>query len=69
MSFLRKLKLFFVLPPKPPLDKEVEYKRKIAAQKIVKLMSSGNVLLQQGRYITKNDVVAKKHKLANYKFS
>jgi len=52
--------LFSLIPPSPP--KHGEKERRILRRKAVGHASTGNVLLQSGRYATKEDCAARKKK-------
>lgn len=67
MSMLKKLISAFELPPPPPSNTEADRER--LARGVVAERSHGNVLLQQGKYYTKEDIEAEYENVRRYDFS
>ncbi len=61
------MKLFsFLWAFKPPrVPKHTAEDKKRLEKKAIMLASKGNILFQQGRYITKQDIIAAKKRLAS----
>lgn len=66
MSLLETLRRVFELPPAPPASTETDRER--LARSVVAERSHGNILLQQGKYYTKEDLEAECEQVRRYDF-
>lgn len=54
--FLEFVRLAFSLEPCPPSDKPLEETRRRISHRLVKRMTAGNIRIQRGEYMTREDL-------------